>query len=285
MVAQPFIADPGSRFPEAVIIRLSIDEGRDMRKTLSAAVRFALSGLLAACMPSGMVKNRLDMIEDSASCPQRATTLVVLLPGVYDTPQDLVREGFVAALRQRRLNADIVVADAHLGYYYADLIITRLHEDIVLPAVRKGYRQIWLAGISLGGYGALHYSRLHGDLVTGMFLMAPYPGDASVLREIAAAGGPAGWQAGNAGGDGPQQRDRELWTWIKEYRHGIAANGTARPRLYIGYGTADRFAPSNRMMAKVVPPSQVFTTEGGHDWQPWLRLWDRFLDLGALPAC
>jgi len=46
----------------------------------------------------------------------------------------------------------------------------------------------------------------------------------------------------------------------------------------MGYGEDDRFVMSNRLVAAVLPPAQVFTTEGGHQWAPWRRLWARFLD-------
>jgi hypothetical protein len=57
------------------------------------------------------------------------------------------------------------------------------------------------------------------------------------------------------------------------------------PPLYIGYGTEDRFAASNRILAGVLPPHHVMTTEGGHEWLPWRRLWTAFLDRQAWPPC
>ena len=40
--------------------------------------------------------------------------LLVMLPGALHAAEDLVREGFVAALRQRRLQPEVAVLDAHV---------------------------------------------------------------------------------------------------------------------------------------------------------------------------
>jgi pimeloyl-ACP methyl ester carboxylesterase len=233
-------------------------------------------------MPPGIVKSRLDVIESGAPCKAPATTLIVMLPGAYDTPQDFVRHGFVTALRERNIAADIVMTDTHIGYFTDDLVVTRLHEDVIMPARQKGYTQIWLAGISLGGYGSLLYSRRHGEAITGMFLMAPFLGNRTLRAEIVKAGGLAGWQAGDVA---PADYDRKLWAWLKGYdRTGIQSRHLY-PRLYLGYGTEDRFASSSQALATVLPPAQVMTTHGGHDWEPWQRLWSDFLDHDMLPKC
>jgi pimeloyl-ACP methyl ester carboxylesterase len=238
---------------------------------------------LAACIPQGIVKSRLDIIEDFAPCKTPATALIVFLPGLYDTPEDLVRQGFVSALRRRNLAADIVMADANIGYYKSGLVVRRLHEDIILPARQKGYRQIWLTGISLGGYGSLLYAKHHSELISGIFLMAPYLGNRDLLQEVSNTGGLANWQAGDIP---PADFDRELWAWLQNgYGRTRAHSVRAYPSLYIGYGVEDRFAGSNQMLANALPQTQVMTTEGGHDWPPWRRLWGKFLDRKLLPEC
>lgn len=223
-------------------------------------------------MPAGIVKNKLDVLEFAAPCPQPVTTLVVLLPGAYDTAEDFVRHQFVLSLHRHGVAADVVAADAHMGYYNNDLIVERLHCDIVTPARRQGYKTIWLAGISLGGYGALLYARQHGSAIDGLFLMAPFLGNRSLQAEIDRAGGLASWQAGAVAAS---DYDRRLWSWLQGYARQQA--DSSLPPLCIGYGSGDRFAASNATLAKVLPPPRVMTTEGGHDWQAWHRLWEDFL--------
>ncbi|HEV7856414.1 MAG TPA: alpha/beta hydrolase [Herminiimonas sp.] len=225
-------------------------------------------------MPTSIVKSRLDVIEDVASCTNRSAVLIVFLPGAYDKPQDFVDHGFVRALRDRHVAADVVMVDMHVGYYTADQAVERLREDIVLPAQQKGYAHIWLVGISLGGYGALLYSRLYANDIAGLFLMAPFMGNRTLLSEIAKAG-LAEWSAGEIG---PEDCDRVLWSWLQGYSR---ENQSGHPPLYIGYGTEDRFARSNRTLAEVLPATHVITTHGGHEWAPWFRLWTAFLDCAA----
>ncbi|RBA25057.1 alpha/beta hydrolase [Herminiimonas fonticola] len=229
-------------------------------------------------MTTGIVKSKLDVIEDTLPCKAMVTTLLVLLPGAYDTPDDFVRNGFVSALRERNIAADIVIADMHIAYYTAELMLERLHQDIVLPARQKGYAHIWLIGISLGGYGSLLYARQHATEVDGLFLMAPFLGNRSLLAEIGKLC-LSEWQPGEVSA---QDGDRRLWAWLKGYSE---QDQTGLPLLYIGYGTEDRFAGSNRTLARVLPENQVMTTDGGHEWLPWQRLWIDFLDRKILPRC
>jgi hypothetical protein len=53
----------------------------------------------------------------------------------------------------------------------------------------------------------------------------------------------------------------------------------------MGYGVDDRFAFSHRLLAAALPADRVFTTEGGHDWPEWMRLWRRMLPTLPLPGC
>lgn len=259
--------------------RIAVRIMKRFYQSLGFACLIALvsGGLLTACMPTGTVKSKLDVIEDAAPCKDGVDTLVVMLPGAYDTPADFVRQGFVTALRERRIAADVVMADTHVGYYSSALVVERLHQDIVAPARAKGYRHIWLVGISLGGYGSLLYSKQHGEAISGMFLMAPFLGNRSLIAEIDRTG-LAKWPVGQIDA---ADYDRQLWSWIKTYS---TAPSTVPP-LYIGYGIEDRFANSNRLIGVVLPAERVTEVEGGHTWQPWLALWQGFLDRDVLPRC
>ena len=66
-----------------------------------------------------------------AGCALRPDTLLVLLPGSWSLPEDFEREGFVGAVRQRHLAADVWLVDAHVGYYREGSIIDRLAADLV----------------------------------------------------------------------------------------------------------------------------------------------------------
>ncbi len=205
-----------------------------------------------------------------------ARTLLVLLPGRADDPEDYAEEGFIRAIEDSGLPVDAVAVDAHVGYYYSRSLLPRLLDDVVRPARRKGYRRIWIAGISMGGLGALLYAREHGDTIDGLLVMAPFLGDADVIEEIAGAGGLSAWAPVQPLDEDDYQRS--LWSWLKRY----AGADVGLPRLYIGWGVDDRLAVANDLLAEVLPKRQVFRVPGGHDWEPWRQIFRAFLETGAL---
>ena len=238
----------------------------------AAALPWALPGCAPIARP---VTARMDSLREPADPARRAETLLVLLPGAYDTPQDFVREGFVQAVRERGLPLDLLLPDAHIGYYNGRLIVERLLHEVVRPARAAGYARVWLAGISLGGYGSLLFTREHADLIDGAFVMAAFLGRRDLPAAIGQAGGLRTWDGQL---DGADAHDLALWRWLRERANRPAPQ---RPPLWIGYGDDDRFVASNRLIAATLPPAQVLVTDGGHAWAPWRRLWDRFLDLRA----
>jgi pimeloyl-ACP methyl ester carboxylesterase len=237
--------------------------------------------LLASCGILPLPKSKLDVSRFTASCNETSKILIVMLPGRFDSPKDLEKHGFVDAVKRRGINADIVIPDLNFGYYLARTVVDRLHEDVVLPAKQERYAQIWLAGISLGGWNSLTYARNKPGMVDEIMLIAPFLGSEEIHREIANADGVRGWQAGQIE---PEDYERSLWAWIKDYGDRIARQPDVAPRVYLGVGVSDRFAASNRLFADVLPASRVMMVEGGHDWLPWLQIWEEFLDRKALPG-
>ncbi len=202
-------------------------------------------------------------------------SLVVLLPGRRDSPEDFARFGWGELARKAGVGARIVAVDAHMGYYYRRTILERLREDVIAPAQAQaqaqGIDRIWLAGVSLGGTGSILYSNERPEDVRGIALFAPFLGEEELRKEIEAAGGLRGWMPPQS--LDPSDFQRRMWTWLK--------TEPATP-VYLGWGTRDDFAPTNALLAKVLPAERVFTTPGGHDWKAWTNLWEQFLETGAL---
>ena len=202
-----------------------------------------------------------------------APTRVLLLPAAYSTPEDFLREGFVRATRERGLAVDLVFVELKLPHLADRTVLRRLRHEIVLPARALGCRSIWLGGISLGGFIALAYAARFAQDIDGLCLLAPYLGNHIVMAEIERANGIGGWTAGDLAEDDDERR---IWQFIKEQRNRTSPRPA--PGLHLGFGSEDRFADSQRLMAAALASDKVDVVPGGHEWPAWRRLWENFLD-------
>ena len=208
----------------------------------------------------------------AASPSQRAECLLILLPGRGNDVDRFEKEGFIEALRSRQLPVDVVAADATFGYYAKWTFPERFGTDVVEPAVARGYKRIWLAGVSMGGFGAADFATHHGDLFDGVVLIAPYLGEGAVLDEIERAGGLRAWTPGEATGE---HDERPLWLWLK---NAAAATSADRPELFLGFGEGDGMHHHHQLLASAMPAARVYPAAGGHDWPVWRQSWAAFLD-------
>lgn len=248
--------------------------GHDGPVRANRLVLLALSmTLLSGCLKWLPAPTPMRAVKDELT-GARARCLVVFLPGAGDEAEVFAEEGFVRALRQRGLSVDVVAANATMGYYFRGQLTERLDRDVVTPARAKGYEQTWVVGISMGGMGTLLYSRERPAHVDGVLALAPYLGSGGLLKEIRDAGGLARWQA-PARAD-PLTEDnyqREIWRWLQA----VTAGREPGPVLYLGYGQQDRLADEDALLAQALPEGHVYLTDGGHEWDPWRRLFDQFL--------
>jgi pimeloyl-ACP methyl ester carboxylesterase len=190
-------------------------------------------------------------------------TLVIMLPGRGDRADTFIAHGFQK--EGQRLGFDTLAVDAHFGYYMRRSLLPRLHEDIVVPARAAGYQNIWLLGISMGGFGSLLYAAEHSDEIDGIILLEPYLGDHKLAEEIDASGGLVAWS-----GEGAEFEDYEIgvWAWLQS-----AANGRSGTPIILGYGESDDSARTHAVLADALDSSSVYTLQGGHNWTTWRPLW------------
>jgi pimeloyl-ACP methyl ester carboxylesterase len=198
--------------------------------------------------------------------------LLIFLPGLGDVLDEYELRGFIDAVRQSAVPFDMTVADMDLGYYISRTSIQRLREDIIVPARANGHQRISLAGISLGGFGALYYAMHHPDDIARLFLLAPYLGDKRIIAEIAQAGGAKNWIS-----DSILEHDdpRKLWQSLKRLAN--EASDLSFANFYLAYGLQDNFAAGNKLLADLLPPGHVYTVHGKHDWRTWSSLWNMLL--------
>ncbi|HET8721782.1 MAG TPA: alpha/beta fold hydrolase [Nitrospira sp.] len=201
--------------------------------------------------------------------PSPVRDLLVCLPGIGDEARDFEHWGFVDLVRARAWPVDILLVDAHYGYYADRSLLRQLHHDVVLPAAASGYRSIWLAGISMGGLGALLYASEYQQHVEGVVAIAPFLGAQTIVQEITLAGGVARWTSMVT----PSDEIRSIWSWARSR----SESSVTAPSIFLAYGEEDVFADAHRLLASTLPASHVLTAPGGHRWRVWHELWSTFL--------
>lgn len=222
------------------------------------------AGMLFGCFPRGDPSHPIPTV--TLAAPQQAQRLVVVLPGRGDDLEDLRRSGIAQAVQSAWPDADVVLTGLALGWYLEGVADQRLHDEVIAPARKRGYRQVWLVGASLGGMGAILYDRAYPGEVAGMVLLAPYLGENDTVEKVAAAGGVARWQPPPAPaaltGDNFQE---ELWRHVQ----GWSRRPASARNVWLAYGNEDRFATADAMLGTALPPGHVLVREGGHDWDVW----------------
>ncbi|MBL8751591.1 MAG: alpha/beta hydrolase [Planctomycetes bacterium] len=207
-----------------------------------------------------------------------ARCLLVLLPGIGDSIADLVDRGMLAAVRDRRIAADVLIADAHFGYYRTRTAVQRIWEDVLEPRI-AAYDEVWLAGVSLGGFGALLCASdievaKHAP-ITGVIAVGPYLGGDEVADDVLAAGGLRSWSPPA----GEQTVGQRVFGWLRGYGDPTVD----RPRMFLGIGSNDSLLRQSRAAATILPATHVLEVSGGHDWTAFLAIWQQLLDRAPLP--
>jgi len=215
-----------------------------------------------------------------------ARCLVVFLPGFLDGPDSYLDNGFPRELVRSGPPCDAVGVDPPFRYYSGGGVAELVYEDVLQPAIARGYDEIWLVGISMGGLGTLLTASQYSEHIDGIVLIAPFVGEEPVLREIEAAGGARAWTPSESLASEPWTADnytQKIWSWLRGYQ----TDPDGRPPLYIGWGNEDRLGAADRLLADLMPEDRVFTQPGGHNWATWRPIWARMtssVPLGRLTS-
>jgi hypothetical protein len=118
---------------------------------------------------------------------------------------------------------------------------------------------------------ALRFAAEYQQALDGLCLLAPYLGSRIVAAEAAAHEDISRWQPGALADD---DDERHIWRLVQRLPTMAAA-----PRVFLGFGSEDRFAETQRLLAGALPPACTRVIPGGHDWPVWRALWDQFLEL------
>lgn len=197
---------------------------------------------------------------------------LVWLPGAMMTAADVAAQGWSVEAAATGWTVDMVAIDLQAQRHDGADAIDALAAQCLRPA-REAGRRVWLGGLSAGGWQAVLCACRHPELVDGLCLLAPYPGDRLAWNTIERAGGLDAWT-----GPAPDEADPafEVWAWWRRV--------PPRPVVWMGYGRQDRFADGMDRMAARLPPGRVLRIDGGHDWACWRTLWSAFLAQRAWQA-
>ncbi|MEO8998267.1 MAG: alpha/beta hydrolase [Rhodanobacter sp.] len=218
---------------------------------------------LAGCAAGGDVTKPVPTTFIAA--PQSAHRLVVMLPGRGDSLQSLTDTGIAGIIQQSWPDADVLLTGLTMPFYRQGRSAQRLHDEVIEPARRKAYRQVWLAGISLGGMGVLLYDRDYPDQIDGLLLLSPYLGEDAIHQQIRQAGGLAAWQAGPAQPIGPDTFQHELWRSLQGWSQRPQRTRTT----WLAYGADEPFRQPIELMRPLLPADHVIMLPGKHNWKLW----------------
>jgi len=236
------------------------------RKFFALAILLAAAGLHGCWYKVAATSPYLPVQSFVAPEPGGHAPLVVVLPGAADSLADLRDSGIVDAVQKGMPHADVLLVGATPRDYKAGRFAQRLHDEVIQAARDRGYGEIYLAGASLGGMGAVLYERHFPGELTGLILLAPFMGDDKVFKEIDDAGGLRAWNPGRE----PDTIDgdnypRELWRAVKDW-------GEHRERarhVWLACGADDRLLPVAKTIARVLPKGHFLQPAGGHLWTVW----------------
>lgn len=232
--------------------------------------RVALLTLLLAalngCFVFGNEKEPITAVLIPAVQAGPATEVVIVLPGIGADAKKMEDHGVAESIHKSWPQADVLLTNATFAYYVHNVLVEKLHADVIEPA-RQRYKKVWLAGASVGGMGAVLYERSYPREMAGIVLFAPWLGDSDLQDEIRKAGGVAKWDPGalpeKVDGDNYQ---REMWRVV----HGWSQDPNDAQRVWMVCGKDDRLLEANRLLATAIPASHYVEVEGGHSWEAWL---------------
>jgi pimeloyl-ACP methyl ester carboxylesterase len=201
--------------------------------------------------------------------PQRARGAIVLLPGFGGEPEDFDVYGFVSVLHKNAPGYDLIAPDAHFGYYDRNTLLDQLHTSVIGPLLARGYRELWITGVSMGGHGAVAYARAYPERINGVLLFAPYLGPGELLQQVAQAGGICGYNAPAALPPGRLGFAQANFAWLKD----VLCSKPAKVSVWVAVGDKDQ--DKRNLLRDAVEPGHYIVLPGGHDWEVWTPALDQ----------
>jgi pimeloyl-ACP methyl ester carboxylesterase len=202
-----------------------------------------------------------------AAAALRCRRRIILLPAAFQGLVQFRHNGFDTALQASTSCTELLFAAPRLAHLNDRRWLPALYEQLIAPARERGL-ETWLGGVSLGGFMALRLAAQYPDELDGLCLLAPYLGSRIVAAELE--------HCADLSDDVLDEDDDERRIWRYVTRLDRRMHPT---QIFLGFGADDRFADTQRLLARALPDAGVTTqvVAGGHDWSVWRTLWDTFI--------
>ena len=213
---------------------------------------------------------------DTCQAPAVGFPVLYLLHGRTDDSRSWLYRSNIERYATERGIA-VVMPDAELSFY-SDMTyggkyftyITRELPEVVNTMFRLSLRRedTYIAGVSMGGYGALKCALTRPDRYAGCIALSPISDIAKTMARDCAAGKKDLW-AGICGEGLRLAHDADLFYVLEE----IGEAPTSYPKLYIACGRQDELYDDAIRLKKALDDHRIeFTFEqapAGHEWGFW----------------
>lgn len=242
---------------------------------------FTLS--LVTCALLVDVKKPVELLWDKTGI--KTDRLIIFFPGLYDTAEKFKDEDFFSIARKEGVSADLVSVNVNVFHLVKGMMIERVEKDIYETAKKKGYKNIWLVGVSLGGLNSLLFNIKHEKDLCGVVTLAPYVANTLLVEDLRDAKDIKNWKPStDADKLALEKRLQQLWVWLKEQ----SSNNNLK-KVYLGYGKQDRYVDAIKLFENILDKNHVVTVEGGHTWVTGQKIWQKQLSsrlkTGLLQPC
>jgi len=212
--------------------------------------------LILGCVPKTVVP-----IPSTAFHDQGHPTYV-WLPGRHSRMTSFGEQGFLS-IAEEYGRPRLVFVDAHLGYYMNRTLVDRIRAD-VLSHESEG--RVVLAGISLGGLGAITVTLESRGMVDELLLFSPFLGDDKLLQRVR-----DNQLTPRDEDDRKTRKILEIWRFLLREE---------QIPITVFCGRSDRLADAIRLLEQH-SSHQVHWVDGGHDWHTWRKMWRLVLAQGS----
>jgi pimeloyl-ACP methyl ester carboxylesterase len=190
--------------------------------------------------------------------------LLILLPGIFESSRAFAEHGVIDALQACRDDMNITGVEMHFAYYKNKQMDTRLYQDVIQPAKAAGIKDIYLAGLSLGGLGSLIYRMQRPDDIKTVIAIAPYLGEQEQLLSYINKQEAA--------------KDEDLYPiW-----QNLETTAKQAPTITLAVAEDDRYNYGQNWLAGLLTEQQLVQLPGKHNWQAFKPLWQQAIKQSGL---